>query len=124
MAKAQLSFEFLTYLSIAGLSLLFAIGLMKSAFPEMSQQIGRYEMSILASGINAALLSGQSDKIFVYLPSGSCNSSIEGSDMVTKYGNFSLVSDISLSYNALCQSGTATLQLQYSGSVPDLVRVD
>ncbi|MDE1827860.1 MAG: hypothetical protein KGH65_01730 [Candidatus Micrarchaeota archaeon] len=125
MFKGQLSVEFLIYLSLAGLSLLFATGVLSTAGPSLRNSMDYYVTSTLIGQINDAILSSASGiTISGFLPKGICNSSISGETLSTDYGKFGFIGGISLPPKLFCPDGqTADFNIQYDSGNIELIRV-
>ncbi|MGI0141854.1 MAG: hypothetical protein ACREBF_04380 [Candidatus Micrarchaeales archaeon] len=104
--RLQLSFEFLTYLTLAGLSLLFSLGTLHIWAASIYDGISHYHISVLASSLNAAMLvNSQYTNISTFLPAGMCNSTVRNGELYTPYGNFSLAEGIATVNNPFCPDG-------------------
>jgi len=124
MKKGQLSLEFLIYLSLAGLSLLFATGVFSSAAQNLRNSMGYYAISVFTSTINDALLSGSSLNFSGFLPHGICNSSFSAETLSTNYGKFSLIGEIDIAQNTFCPDGQiGKFNIQYASGKAELLRV-
>ncbi|MDE1825069.1 MAG: hypothetical protein KGH61_03265 [Candidatus Micrarchaeota archaeon] len=104
--RAQLSFEFLVYLSLAGLSLLFSVSLLSTSSHSIYNKAGYYWASALAYKINDAILSGPYLNFSTFLPQGMCNSSINGAVLHTEYGDFNIASKVLAEGKVFCPDGT------------------
>lgn len=72
--RAQISVELLIYLSLAGLSFLSCVTLLKSFYPNLLNSIDSYELSNFVSSVNLGLLSERAFTNFsFYLPKNFCN---------------------------------------------------
>ncbi|MDE1850569.1 MAG: hypothetical protein KGH54_02115 [Candidatus Micrarchaeota archaeon] len=116
--------EFLIYLSLAGVSLLFATGILSAAAPGLRNSMDYYMTSTLIGGINDAVLSGSSGSdISGFLPLGICNSSISGDTLSTNYGEFSLIGGIVVAPGSFCPDGQmAKFSIQYNAGNIELIR--
>lgn len=105
MARAQLSVEFLIYLSLAGFSLLSCISLFKGFSLSLSGSIAYYELSDFVSKTNLAISLGENSYNFsLPLPHSICNSTFSGTHLLTPLGNFSFIEPILEQNGTLCNS--------------------
>ncbi|MEM0086794.1 MAG: hypothetical protein QW774_02825 [Candidatus Micrarchaeaceae archaeon] len=114
MKKAQLSFEFLLYLAVAGLSLAFAVSVLGSGEAKANFYVNAYLLSNMAYRINYAMTAGMPEMTLkIALPEGLCNNStITVSSLSAPYGTFGLVAPLKIDSGALCtSSGNTTLTI-------------
>ncbi|MDE1851242.1 MAG: hypothetical protein KGH69_00950 [Candidatus Micrarchaeota archaeon] len=71
--KAQMSFELLLYLSLAGLSMLYFVANMAAIAPKLGGAMLSYSVSAMESGIYEKLVSGYAT-FQEYVPTGTCSS--------------------------------------------------
>ena len=103
--KCQISVEMLLYMSISLGALMFGMNILHGGYDRFGLSLREYEMGAFAAGLNNALASASSGSFELYLPKGACNATFSLGSMHTPYGNFSLVSGISLNGKALCPDG-------------------
>lgn len=103
--KAQLSLELLLYISLAGLSLAFALGAASGAMVKVGNEIGSFEISQFVNRINTLLLTESSAQFSAYLPRGLCSSSASGSLLATRYGNFYFTQRVNAQAETFCPDG-------------------
>ena len=121
--RAQLSFEFLVYLSLAGLSLLFSVSILNANSHFLYNKVGYYWASEMAYKINDAILSGSYSNFTTFLPQGMCNSSITGGALDTEYGNFSIAGKVLAQGKVFCPDGAeANFEMGYANGTR-LIRV-
>lgn len=107
--KAQLSFEFMVYLSLAGLSLLSSLSLLNHFSGSIQSSLYRYELSDLVSKVNLASLTGITSQLVLPIPQALCNATVIGDRLVTKYGNFSLAGELNLKNGSFCNGKLQSL---------------
>lgn len=121
--KAQMSLELMLYASLAGLSLVFALG----AASEESARIGNGTSGFMASqfvnSLNSELVKGGPVEFALFVPQGMCNSTVSGDELLYKGVGLYLAEPLALSGTPFCPDGaTASLRLLYDGTGPYLVR--
>ncbi|MEM3839040.1 MAG: hypothetical protein QXF01_00450 [Candidatus Micrarchaeaceae archaeon] len=102
--KAQMSFEFMVYLSMAGIGLLIGIAALASRLHYVSSQIDSYAMYQFVSTINMNIESGITS-FRAYIPHGACNATVHGNMVESEYGTFYLIGRASLAPGSLCPDG-------------------
>ncbi|MEM3781840.1 MAG: hypothetical protein QXT43_02680 [Candidatus Micrarchaeaceae archaeon] len=102
--KAQLSLEFLIYLSVAGASLAVVVAAVPSLLGRAYAYASEYAALSFVDKVNAALISGNAT-IAAYLPAGLCNATAHGSALETRWGTLYFIVPVFVG-NALCPSGT------------------
>lgn len=119
--RLQISLEFLLYLSMAGVAMLFAASCAARLAPRLYGYMGSYQVSSFVQQLDYAALSG-AGSAELYLPRGVCNSSIDGESMRTVYGNFALEYEVEAG-DALCPDGMeANISIEQEGQVVRLGR--
>lgn len=88
--KAQISLEFLVYLSLAGASLLLASGTALHYLPKIEDTLNEYAVGLLVSKINALSEYYPNATLHAYIPKGMCNASIENSTLTVRSWSFYL----------------------------------
>lgn len=77
--RAQMSFELLLYLSLAGLSLLYFVANMAAIIPRLGATTLSYSISAMESDIYGRLVSG-STTFQEYVPAGACSAGVPTED--------------------------------------------
>lgn len=110
--KTQMSLEMLTYVSIAGISILYSIGAISSYYSRVNQSLGYYGYSNFVEAVNTAILDNYGS-VSLYIPQGMCGLQVNGSDLNTKYGVFYFVQDVRMSKNLTCRPGAQYVDIYY-----------
>ncbi|MGC8699479.1 MAG: hypothetical protein ACP5HW_02965 [Candidatus Micrarchaeia archaeon] len=111
--KAQISVEFLLYLSAVSLALLAMSSIALHYMPYINEKLGEYATWLLIARINELAAYRDSSSIYAYIPKGLCNSSIENDYLGTVFGQFYINPAIKISKGAFCPDGTyANLSLK------------
>lgn len=114
--KAQLSLELELYMALAGMALLFALAEFARYAQGIEIGISAYRISGFVDALNENLLSGNYS-FSAYVPQGVCNATVNGSELHTAYGAFSLASEVSLRGGVLCPGGeTMELSISYNAT--------
>ena len=108
--KAQLSFEFLIYMAVSGISLAVMLGMFIRAQSVQNSMNLRSYVEELAASINANM-NYRSSSFSAYVPSNLCNATVVNGTLVTVQGSFQLDGQLELLGNALCQSTGSVEQL-------------
>ncbi|MDE1869903.1 MAG: hypothetical protein KGH71_02865 [Candidatus Micrarchaeota archaeon] len=108
MYKAQLSFEFMVYISLAGLSLLSSLSMLNVFSGAIRGAFYHYELSDLVSKANLAATTGIPSNLSLLTPQILCNAIVVDNVLMTNYGNFSLASGANLS-GSFCVGKNQTL---------------
>ncbi|MDE1845815.1 MAG: hypothetical protein KGH53_00830 [Candidatus Micrarchaeota archaeon] len=104
MSRAQLSLEFMVYLSLAGLSLLSSLSLLGTFSGHFLGFTSKYEVLELVNNINLHAMLGITGNTTELVPKGLCGAAVIGSSLISPYGNFPLVGKISASNGTFCPS--------------------
>ncbi|MEM0094619.1 MAG: hypothetical protein QXF41_01620 [Candidatus Micrarchaeaceae archaeon] len=114
MKRAQLSFEFLVYLALAGLSLAFIISILGAGEAKAHFETNAYLLSNIAYKINLAMMEGMPSTVLqLEIPEGICNNStVTVSALSAPYGTFGLIAPLKIEKGALCTpSGNASIEV-------------
>jgi hypothetical protein len=104
------------YLSLAGLSFLFAVGAVSGAYAGLRSSVSSFEISQFVNALNSAMLSGSSFSGNLFVPGGLCSSTLQGNEIFTAYGVYYLEKAASFGPGALCPDGTyATISISENG---------
>lgn len=113
--RAQLSLEFLVYLSVSGLALLFAVGVLSVYYGRLSSASNGYANASFLWQISAALYSG-ADKFTLYVPQSICTANAP-SLLTPPSTAYYLPTSVRVDLGELCPSGrTESLSLAANGS--------
>ncbi len=110
-----MSLEMLAYISIAGISMAYSIGMVNSYHGEINRSVMMYEYSGFVNGLDTAMLEG-ARSVSLYVPEGMCNSTAAGNELKTGYGMFYFVDTVWMNASAICSQGYKQLQLSYNGT--------
>jgi hypothetical protein len=110
--RAQMSLEMLAYIALAGISLLYSVGAAHHYLESASGYISSYSYSEFADSISTALLQ-KSSHFNIYVPSGICNSTINGSSLMLGGNSYQLPERVSVQDGFLCQPGPHEADAQY-----------
>jgi hypothetical protein len=121
--KAQLSLEIILYLSLAGLSFLFAISTASRASAGEGVEARAFGTAQFVNAVNAELIKGSSAGFSVFLPDGLCSSTLSGSSLLTPSGVFHFYEKVSATPNTLCPDGSyASFAMSYGENGASLIR--
>ncbi len=110
----QISIEFLLYMSLASIGLLFSILIVSGGLSRIIYAVNYYEIEKFVGVINS-YNGQQGGLISVYLPRGLCNATYEGHYVHTEYGTFYLADRIVISKKTACDFGiNAKLMIEYN----------
>lgn len=109
--QAQMSFELLLYVSLAGASIAAAAAMMHSGAGTVLAYVDRYRAYQLVGEMNAMAVQGLQQQVPVYIPPGMCNSTISGSVLSTGYGDMYLYPGVYVNTSSLCIPGDAGIAL-------------
>ena len=114
--RLQISFELLIYLTLAGLSTVFALAVLAARWPGIVKSIDSYSVSSFVSSVNGKIAAGAT-AFSLYVPPGLCNSTIVGDEIRTEYGTYYLDSAASAESGIFCPGGAVSgFTVTYSGS--------
>jgi hypothetical protein len=102
-----MSLELMLYASLAGLSLVFALGEVARESTRISNGTVALEASQFVNSLNAELLNGGTQGFTLFVPQGLCNSKISGDELSYGGAELYLVEPLALSGNPLCPDGTS-----------------
>ncbi|MEM0143030.1 MAG: hypothetical protein QXD11_01200 [Candidatus Micrarchaeaceae archaeon] len=102
--RLQLSIEFLIYTAISAASLIVSIFFFSNFYAKIIQSNSKAELETFVSGINEALQAGI-NKVSLYVPKSLCSANISDGIIKSKYGEFEVLGNISISSNLCNNSG-------------------
>ena len=111
-----MSLEMLAYLSLAGISMAYSVGLIHSYYGSVNKSLSHYEYYGFVQSINTAVLGGYGS-VNLYVPEGMCNATVNGDELNTLYGRFYFVRYVTISKGVLCSYGNALAYLSYNQSL-------
>ena len=112
--RGQLSLELLIYLSLAGLSFLFAITAANRASASEARSVQAFEVSQFVNGVSSEIAAGSTASFSAYVPKGLCGATLGGGTLVTQAGTFYLPDRIGAPGGAFCPDGAyARLEVSY-----------
>jgi len=109
--KAQLSFEFLLYTIVSGISLAVTLGIFLHAQGMESDMGTRSYIEELVALINANMAYGSSG-FSAYVPRALCNATVAGVYLNTAFGSFALSNPLNIEGNVLCPSSSGVEQVK------------
>jgi hypothetical protein len=122
--RAQLSLELLVYLSLAGLSFLFAISAANRASASTAISVQRFEISQFANSVGGEVAAGSAASFSAFVPKGLCNATLGEGALITSVGTFYLPMRIYAPEGTFCPDGTyARLEVSYEEGEAALNRV-
>jgi hypothetical protein len=95
-----MSLEFLLYSAVAGIAIALSIYMLARTGGELSRAVGAYMVGRFFS--EASVAAESSGQFYAYLPPGICNSTINGSEVSTAYGDFYIPGRIEINNRSLC----------------------
>ena len=118
-AGLQLSFEFLIYTALSIAALAVATGLFVYSSQASSAVSSREYLEQLAALLNSNM-GYQHSTFYAFVPRAVCNSSVAGTEISSRFGNFSLNGRVSVPAGMLCGvSGKVdrlNMSRQYNGT--------
>jgi len=114
--KAQISLELLIYLSISSISLLAISSLLLHYMPRIKNELEEYEVWLMLAKLDTTSYYYSNASIYLFIPQGLCNASIEGDMLLTRFGSFYFNPALSLAPNDFCPDNEyATLYMRDEG---------
>jgi hypothetical protein len=114
--KAQISLELLIYLSISSISLLAISSLMLHYMPRIKNSLEEYAVWLMLARLDTASYYYSNASVYLFIPQGLCNASIEGDMLLTRFGSFYFNPTLILSPSDFCPDNEyATLYMRNEG---------
>ncbi len=88
--RGQLSLELLVYLSLAGLSFMFAITAAGRASASEARSVQEFDISQFVNQVSSEIAAGSASSFGAYVPKGLCNATLGGGTLLTGTGAFYL----------------------------------
>ncbi len=118
-----MSLELMIYASLAGLSFVFALGVVAKESARIGNGTSAFEASQFVESLNAELISRATGEFTLFVPHGMCNSNVSGAGLLYEGNWLYLAEPLELSGRPLCPDGApATLELLYNGTGTYMVR--
>lgn len=103
--RAQMSLELMLYASLAGVSLVFALGEAASYSARIANGTASFEASQFVNSLNAKLVGGGPGEFTLFVPRGMCNSTVSGTELSYGGAELYLAEPLALSGDPLCPDG-------------------
>ena len=102
--RLQISFELLLYLSVAGIALLFGLMMLASRWSGINNSVNSLGIYYFINSLNEELASGAMS-FSLFVPRGTCNSTVSGHAIVNRYGTYYLTGNIKVPAGIFCPDG-------------------
>lgn len=109
--RAQLSYEFLLYTSIAALSIAAAIGLYLRGNVTLASYYAQGEMEAFVAGINANF-AVQHGSFVAYMPKGACALTVDNGTLLYSGGSYPLPGGVIFLPGNWCAGGLALVNTE------------
>jgi len=114
--KAQISLELLIYLSISSISLLAISSLLLYYMPKIKNTLEEYAVWLMLARLDTASYYYSNASMYLFIPQGLCNASVEGDMLLTRFGSFYFNPALSLASSDFCPDNEyATLYMRNEG---------
>jgi len=114
--KAQISLELLIYLSISSISVLAISSLVLHYMPRIKSELEEYAVWLMLARLDTASYYYSNASLYLFIPQGLCNASIEGDMLLTRSGSFYFNPALSIAPGTFCPDNEyATIYMRNDG---------